>query len=100
MALPIVDISPYLLDDFVYPPTDKQRACSAAIHQACLDYGFFYITGLGIPAEDFDNILKLSKAFFDLPLDAKEPLSIANLGNGTDGARGYQKLKVRKPSLT
>ncbi|KAK9899029.1 Clavaminate synthase-like protein [Cystobasidium minutum MCA 4210] len=93
MSLPIVDISPYLADDFVYPPTAKQLACSAAIHQACLDFGFFYITGLGIPRQDFDDILELSKQFFDLPVDVKEALSIASTSNGTDGARGYQKLK-------
>lgn len=100
MSLPIVDISPYLADDFVYPPTAKQLACSAAIHQACLDFGFFYITGLGIPRQDFDDILELSKQFFDLPVDVKEALSIASTSNGTDGARGYQKLKVGETSAT
>lgn len=96
MALPIVDISPYLDDSFSYPPNDKQRECSASIHQACLEYGFFYITGLGIPREEFDSVLDLSKRFFDLPAEFKEALSIASTSNGTDGARGYQKLKVRK----
>ena len=94
MALPIVDLSPYLVDSFVYPPSDKQQACSAAIHKACLQFGFFYITGLGIARDEYDGVLKLSKQFFDLPANIKERLSIASITNGSDGARGYQKLKV------
>lgn len=95
MALPVVDLSPYLLQSFVYPPSDKQRECSAAIHKACLEFGFFYITGLGIPKNECDEVLRRSAEFFGLPDKAKNALSIASATNGTDGARGYQKLKVR-----
>jgi isopenicillin N synthase-like dioxygenase len=94
MPLPIVDLSSYLESDFSYPPSDKQLACSAAIHSACLEFGFFYITGLGIPQRDYDEVLELSKAFFDLPEEVKGELSITSDTNGTDGARGYQKLKA------
>lgn len=99
MALPIIDLSPYLLEPFSYPPTAKQQACSSAIHEACLEYGFFYVTGLGIPQDKFGEVLELAQSFFDLPADNKEPLSIASSTNGTDGARGYQKLKVATASF-
>lgn len=94
MALPVVDLSPYLLEPFTYSPSAKQQACSSAIHEACLEYGFFYVTGLGIPPDTFHRVLELAQSFFDLPADSKESLSIASSTNGTDGARGYQKLKV------
>lgn len=92
--LPLVDISPYLLHDFAYPPAHSQLACSEAIHAACIEFGFFYVSGLGIDDSDLEGILDLSRAFFSLPTPIKARLSIVSAHNGTDGARGYQPLKT------
>lgn len=92
-SLPFVDISPYLAQDFRWPPTPQQLACSRSIHTACLSPGFFYLTGHGVPRDRRENVLRLARQFFDLSAHRKEHLSIASDINGTDGARGYQRLR-------
>ncbi|CAD6569203.1 MAG: hypothetical protein CYPHOPRED_003130 [Cyphobasidiales sp. Tagirdzhanova-0007] len=91
-SLPIVDISPYLLSEFTFPPTTAQLACSRSIHAACISHGFFYVQGLGLSASDLSSVLLAAKQFFDLPNTKKQPLSIASETNGSDGARGWQRL--------
>lgn len=98
VTLPIIDISAYLDAvnvPFTWPPTEAQRACSSAIHGACLSHGFFFLSHLDplIPSQDFTDILETAKMFFDLPQHAKDRLSIKNgHTNGSDGARGYQRV--------
>ncbi|GAA94336.1 uncharacterized protein L969DRAFT_202721 [Mixia osmundae IAM 14324] len=120
--LPIVDVAPFLkplagsdgrihLDEvlpscktspltpdlsnvtFAYPPTRAQQECAETLHQACLRYGFFYLSGLDalFSSADFDKILSTARSFFELPSETKEQLSISN--GKSDGARGYQRLK-------
>ena len=91
-SLPIIDISPYLGCHFQYPLSAEQLACSQSIHNACISHGFFYITGLGLSQSDLASVLSLAKQFFDLPRGRKEHLSIASSINGSDGARGWQRL--------
>lgn len=98
MALPIIDISSYILEPFNFPPSPAQLSTSAQIHNACLEFGFFYITGLDIPSPELEEVLQLSKAFFTLPNAIKEELSITSKTNATDGARGYQRLEVGEDS--
>lgn len=90
-TLPIIDISPFL------DPTSTHSArheTAAAINSACLDYGFFYLTGHGIPLSTMDEILSLAERFFALPLAEKEKIKRFDAGGpeGGDGARGYQGL--------
>jgi hypothetical protein len=84
-SLPLIDLSPYLQGGPpAFPPTDAQKACSAAIHDACVEFGFFYLTGLGITREEMDSVVALAREFFALPDEEKERISIAN----QDMARG------------
>ncbi|KAJ3526073.1 hypothetical protein NM688_g8305 [Phlebia brevispora] len=85
-SLPIINIGPYLHDH------DKAgRLCvSAALHAACLEYGFFYldISEYVDPSEP-EELTKLARQFFELPQEEKEKISLQH----QDYARGYQRLK-------
>uniref|UniRef100_A0A8H7XPF6 Fe2OG dioxygenase domain-containing protein n=1 Tax=Psilocybe cubensis TaxID=181762 RepID=A0A8H7XPF6_PSICU len=85
--LPIIDIAPLLNDD---PANSGKRAeTAAALHAACVDYGFFYldIRAYVDPAEP-EELARLAKQFFDLPPEVKDQLSLRN----QDNARGYARL--------
>jgi isopenicillin N synthase-like dioxygenase len=83
-SLPVIDLSPYLDGSSSYPPTEAQKKCSAAIHEACVEYGFFYLAGLGLHPDEMDRVLTLAREFFALPNEEKDKISIAN----QDMARG------------
>ncbi|KAF4543224.1 putative 2-oxoglutarate-dependent dioxygenase [Lasiodiplodia theobromae] len=100
-ALPIIDISPYLL-----PNTNKaaRTATAHALARACHDTGFFYLTGHGIPDSTLQSILTLARRFFlEASDDEKNAIRRRDAGVvetvsqqqavvGGDGARGYQRI--------
>ena len=90
-GLPIIDISPFM-DSSSSPAARKETA--EAINAACINYGFFYLTGHGIPISDLDEIISLARRFFTLPLEEKNKIKRFDAGGpeGGDGARGYQGL--------
>jgi isopenicillin N synthase-like dioxygenase len=81
--LPVIDIS-----SLASPSEAERRAVGERIREACLDRGFFYITGHGVPETLTDQALAGARALFDLPDAAKRAvdkvLSPAN--------RGYEPL--------
>ena len=86
LQLPVIDISPYL-DPSSSP--EARRISSATLDKACREFGFFYVTGHGIPTEYLDNLLTLGHTFFQLPQDVKDSIHISK---AMDGVRGYQKI--------
>ncbi|KAG6876458.1 hypothetical protein C0993_002954 [Termitomyces sp. T159_Od127] len=88
-ALPIIDIAPFLNPD----PADAanlRTTTAAALHTACIEYGFFYLdisayVDLAEPA----RLAELGRRFFRLPQAEKDRLALKN----EDGARGYARLK-------
>ncbi|EWM20785.1 Isopenicillin N synthase [Nannochloropsis gaditana] len=62
-ALPIVDLA---------APEEAPRI----LYDACRDFGFFYLINHGVPQALIDDMLTESKAFFSLPLDEKEKVSV------------------------
>lgn len=78
--LPILDLS--LADD---PATAEQFR--EELRRVTHEIGFFYLTGHGIPAEDFAQILEVSQKFFDLP--EEEKLAIEN--THSKHFRGYTR---------
>lgn len=80
-TLPIIDISPYLGTD----NHSKRISTSAALHAACLEYGFFYldISKYVDPGEP-EELTKLAREFFGLPEEEKDKIALRN----QDGARG------------
>lgn len=83
-ALPVVDIAPFVNGALA----DDQRRSAEALHAACSEVGFFYVTGHGVPDELLTGIRAAAAAFFALPEAEKERIAIArhNLG------RGWQRL--------
>ena len=88
-TLPIVDVTGLSSSD-----PEKRRAVGQALRQACLDKGFFYCAGHGIPAGLIDAVFAETRAFFDLPLETKELVakekSFCNRGYETLGGQTLQ----------
>jgi isopenicillin N synthase-like dioxygenase len=80
-ALPIIDIAPWVTGH-----DHKGRlSTAAAIHAACLEFGFFYldISSFATPEEP-EELARLAREFFALAQDEKDNISL----NNQDRARG------------
>ena len=75
--LPIIDIAPWLSDDPAQ--ADARAAVSAALHSACVTYGFFYLDiSSYVPKEEPEQLTTLAREFFALPQEEKERILMAN----------------------
>ncbi|KAF2689980.1 Clavaminate synthase-like protein [Lentithecium fluviatile CBS 122367] len=90
-TLPIIDIS-FFLDPSA--TADARNKTATAINSACEEFGFFYLTGHGIPTTTLDEIISLARQFFALQLPDKNKIKRYEAGSqeGGDGARGYQGM--------
>ncbi|SRR6266550_2311252 len=82
-SLPIIDISPYLSET----PDElaKRPAVSAALHKACIEYGFFYLDiSSYIDPREPEELTALAKSFFLLPEEEKDKITL----RCGDNARG------------
>jgi isopenicillin N synthase-like dioxygenase len=78
-SLPVIDCSP-----FVTAGADAQRRRVAEeIRKACIDVGFFYLTGHGLAASELRDAIMWGHHFFELPLDAK--MTVHTQGPGQPG---------------
>jgi isopenicillin N synthase-like dioxygenase len=69
-SLPVIDLAP-----FVQNGSDEGRAAVAQnIRKAAIDIGFFYLTGHGFSADEFEQLLAFGRRFFALPAGAKEKI--------------------------
>ncbi|EMD39973.1 hypothetical protein CERSUDRAFT_112209 [Gelatoporia subvermispora B] len=84
-ALPVISLAPWL-----NPHDSKGRiSTSAALHAACLQYGFFYLdVSTYVDLEETAELERLAREFFVLPQEEKEKLALKY----SDGARGYARL--------
>ena len=90
-ALPIIDIAPWVSEH-----DHKGRlSTAAAIHAACLEFGFFYldISSFASPEEP-EELARLAREFFALAQDEKDNISL----NNQDRARGELRLQM-SPSV-
>jgi len=69
-ALPVIDISP-LFDGG--NPASRARV-GREIRDACINIGFFYITGHGVAQSELDELVDWAHRFFALPADEKNKL--------------------------
>lgn len=83
LTLPVISISPYVHRT---DANEKERlATSAALHDACVNYGFFYLDISSLAsAEETKELERLAHQFFELPQSLKDEISIEN----QDLARG------------
>jgi non-haem dioxygenase in morphine synthesis N-terminal len=87
-TLPVIDISPYLDGH----DSHGRISTSAALHTACLDYGFFYLDiSKYVDLSEPEELIKLAQEFFDLSQDEKDKLALKN----QDHARGMSVLSLR-----
>jgi len=91
MALPVLDLSPFL-----HPTTSSttaKRIAASALDTACRTHGFFYLAAHSIPTELESRVLSSARNFFlSTPTSKKLGISRREPGDGGDGARGYQRL--------
>lgn len=76
LALPIIDISS--LD---HSDSQHWQEAIQAIDSACRDKGFFYVTGHGIPAEQFAAMQDMAAKFFALSEQEKQQINIQHSAN-------------------
>lgn len=88
MTVPVIDISPFTTE--ANATEDAKAAVYQQIRQACLDCGFFVITGHGVSRDLQCEALEWSKRFFDLPLEEK--LELSEKKSWGRSFRGYQVI--------
>lgn len=84
--LPLIDIS-----DLASGSAAKRAAVGAAMRAACIDKGFMYVTGHGVPERLVDETFALSREFFDLPLAVKQGYDVRN----AVARRGYAGIRTQ-----
>lgn len=93
-TLPLIDIAPLYGTD-----SAAWRDVATQIDAACRDWGFFYITGHGIPSERIDALLAAAKAFFALPEAEKLKIDITRTAHHRGyGAIATEQLDPTQPS--
>jgi len=82
LSLPILDLSR------LEAGPEEAEAFRAELREVTHEYGFFYLTGHGVPAELIERVMGTSRAFFNLPEDDK--MAIENLQS--PHFRGYTRV--------
>jgi isopenicillin N synthase-like dioxygenase len=93
ITIPSIDISPFL-----HSPTSQEAEIAiSAVRNACLETGFFQITGHGISRELQDQVFAGAKEFFKLPVEEKMKVSReVSIQNGGPGNRGWERIGSQK----
>lgn len=71
-AVPVVDLT-----DLASPQRFRRDAVIDSLRAACLDKGFLYVVGHGVPERMIDTTFEQAKRFFDQPDASKQALDIA-----------------------
>jgi len=95
LTVPAIDIAPFGPDANRAGPAER-AAVVRAVNAACIDIGFFTITGHGVPAALVDRILETSRAFFDLPPVDKQRVARPR----PEQSRGYIALGAENLSYS
>ncbi|MCW2840391.1 MAG: 2OG-Fe(II) oxygenase [Aeromicrobium sp.] len=90
-AVPIVDVSPYVLGG---DPADRARV-SQEIDDACREVGFIQIVGHGVAADTLDGLASAMDDFFSLKADVKRAYQADPSVN-----RGYAPPRSESLSLS
>src|SRR5580704_10384127 len=73
--LPLIDLDPFLNKSTL----EERKRSANALHDACVNTGFFYLGGHGFTAAELDNVVSESKRFFTLPLADKMTVEMQGL---------------------
>ncbi|KAF8660193.1 hypothetical protein HU200_057758 [Digitaria exilis] len=87
VALPVVDLAPFLAGD---DKADGVAGATETVREACRTHGFFRAVNHGVPTELMARALQLSAAFFALPDEEKAKARPAD-GSGAPLPAGYSR---------
>ncbi len=73
--LPVIDLSAFLRAG----ARDDCMRTASALRRACIDIGFFYVTGHGFSQNELDAVLAQGRGFFALPLAEKMKVLSLNI---------------------
>jgi isopenicillin N synthase-like dioxygenase len=90
-GIPVIDIGPFRAGSEA-----GKEAVARAVAEACEKVGFFCITNHGIPEADFVNAFKVSRDFFDMPIEAKRRYAPV----GEVAPRGYAAMETKGLAAT
>jgi isopenicillin N synthase-like dioxygenase len=97
--LRVIDVAPFRENGNV----KERSAQAAALRDACIDIGFFYLAGHGIPEQEFADVVTMTHRFFELPLEKKmkvhTSLSPARLGYVGRGRNNPGNDPTRLPDI-
>jgi isopenicillin N synthase-like dioxygenase len=82
-TIPLIDLT-----DAFSPQAERRKAVAWRIHQAARETGFFYIENHGVPEALMRGQLDWARRYFDLPLERKMALDIAD----SPIMRGYEPM--------
>jgi isopenicillin N synthase-like dioxygenase len=85
-SLPVIDVS-----GLTAPDMFSRKHVAVQIREACLDKGFFYISGHGVGSELIEATVTASRALFSLPMPAKMKLDL----KASKASRGYEPLQAQ-----
>jgi isopenicillin N synthase-like dioxygenase len=86
-SLPIINIAPWLAESDGH----GRLSVSAALHSACLEYGFFYLdVSSYIDPSEPEELTRLARDFFFLPQEEKDEIGLVH----QDGARGNVRIHI------
>jgi len=91
-ALPIIDVGPVRAGDL-----GSMASISAQINDACMTAGFFYIRNHGIDETVIDNVVAASRAFFALPAELKQKVSINKRHRGFSALGDATMYGAKRP---
>jgi isopenicillin N synthase-like dioxygenase len=83
--VPVIDMKP------LASRSPRHDETITAIGAACREYGFFHITGHGIPSDLIERVWRETKRLFALPLDAKQAVA-----RSKENARGWYNRELTK----
>jgi len=76
--IPVIDFSPFVGESSL----EARKQVGREIRSACIDIGFFYLSGHGISAGELDETNRQALRLFELPPDKKEGLYKDKAGPG------------------
>lgn len=66
-SLPMIDIGPFVRESTL----QEREQVARELRQVCINLGFFYITGHGIPESELDGVIDWGHRFFGQPMSEK-----------------------------
>lgn len=85
--IPVIDFGPFLNGTRA-----ERQMVAEQMRRASQDWGFFYLSGCGMPTEQLEAAFSGAKSFFDLPLEEKQGVAWFS----PESNRGYVGIKREK----